>query len=663
MPPVPSVPKDDDWIVFKPKLSADQLDEYTSFARTLSRHQAHANSVSLPQYTNLELLLSASLTRDLVAMGWKIRVLNGQVLLCPIGGGVAPAKEAVRQAQLAGRDAQLREPAVASFIRSMERRRLTPKGWHSIFSLMRSGRELADRLRPIAAETDTGRRAELVQDIIRPYIQVADPSGFCDETGLPLYDVWRYFRHTWVTEYQTVPGRSLSLLIRDSAAENHPVIGIAALGSAVVQQTARDMALGWTPDQVLEQLKSRATARDATWLLDVADNLIAGIDVGDFISQGILTVSDIVHPTDTICEALLRVAEIAAAKHEQSPHSASTKTSHDKSLPEYWKNLARTHLYRSKRAKLLADFLKIRLTFQRHGMKRGNRSPLFLALKDADFCQAVRRLVLRRKSERVGIDMMDITVCGAVAPYNHLLGGKLVCMLMAGPELASIYEKQYTNYTSIIASGLAGAPVTRRPKLVALSTTSLYGIGSSQYNRVRVPADLLGGMAGAELRYEELSSVSRGFGTFHLSRTTQELVDRVLNKKNVNRVNYIFGEGVSPKLRKMRDGIELVGLPSEEILNHGCSRVVYLVKLATNTSEYLLGRERTPKWIVPRKNEVLKTNLICTHWKKRWLAMRIASPGILDEVGKHTTNYPITHGARVRLPEQGSELGELFDRQ
>ena len=44
------------------------------------------------------------------------------------------------------------------------------------------------------------------------------------------------------------------------------------------------------------------------------------------------------------------------------------------------------------------------------------------------------------KAERVGIAMMDIAICGGVAPYNSLLGGKLIAMLLCSPEIVKEYE-------------------------------------------------------------------------------------------------------------------------------------------------------------------------------------------------------------------------------
>jgi hypothetical protein len=37
--------------------------------------------------------------------------------------------------------------------------------------------------------------------------------------------------------------------------------------------------------------------------------------------------------------------------------------------------------------------------------------------------------------------MADITVCGAVQPYNAVLGGKLVAMLSASPEVVQAYHE------------------------------------------------------------------------------------------------------------------------------------------------------------------------------------------------------------------------------
>lgn len=45
------------------------------------------------------------------------------------------------------------------------------------------------------------------------------------------------------------------------------------------------------------------------------------------------------------------------------------------------------------------------------------------------------------------------------------------------------------------------------------------------------------------------------------------------------------------------------------------------------------------------------TRRIGDFWIQRWLANRILNPDVLAEVERHTLVYPVTHGARVPLPE------------
>jgi hypothetical protein len=105
-------------------------------------------------------------------------------------------------------------------------------------------------------------------------------------------------------------------------------------------------------------------------------------------------------------------------------------------------------------------------------------------------------------------------------------------------------------------------------------------------------------------------------------------------------------------MRKLRDGLVHVGLPAEDLLLHGNSRVVYGIPLADNFREVLLGIDAKPKYHLSLKCAEEHTKALAAYWRKRWLAGRITRPGILEEAAKHTLSYPITHGARVQLPEE-----------
>src|SRR5205814_1266328 len=92
------------------------------------------------------------------------------------------------------------------------------------------------------------------------------------------------------------------------------------------------------------------------------------------------------------------------------------------------------------------------------------------------------------------------------------------------------------------------------------------------------------------------------------------------------RVNSIFGEGVNPRMRKIRDALDLVGLPADQILRHANSRVVYGIALANNFSDVLLGRADKPQYLLPQTQPTKRSELICDYWRKRWLSNRVKNP-------------------------------------
>jgi len=191
---------------------------------------------------------------------------------------------------------------------------------------------------------------------------------------------------------------------------------------------------------------------------------------------------------------------------------------------------------------------------------------------------------------------------------------------------------------------------------VLLCTTSLYSSGSSQYNRIKIPAEAIGGRAGDVLQYESLGH-SQGFGSFHFSRETVGAMTMLVGRTNGGkRVNSIFGEGVNPLLRKIRDALEFAGLPSDMLLRHGNRRIVYGVPLARNFRDILLGFSKTSRCFIPIAANQDATKRLAEYWLKRWLSPRIGVPGILDKAAEHAVTYPVRHGARVPLPPEEFEL-------
>src|SRR5947207_14901441 len=126
---------------------------------------------------------------------------------------------------------------------------------------MRDGQDLAKLLHDTTKVKDVERRNARLLKTIDPYLQFVTPDAVCAATGLRLNDIWRYFRHTWVNIYRSVPGRSRMVLIRDRATPYHPVIGIAALASSVMQQSIRDKSIGWDSDSVVAALAARPDSK------------------------------------------------------------------------------------------------------------------------------------------------------------------------------------------------------------------------------------------------------------------------------------------------------------------------------------------------------------------------------------------------------------------
>ena len=126
-------------------------------------------------------------------------------------------------------------------------------------------------------------------------------------------------------------------------------------------------------------------------------------------------------------------------------------------------------------------------------------------------------IVLRHvKATRVGINLLEITICGAVPPYNAMLGGKLVAMLLTSPEVVQEYERRYRKSYSLIASSTAGRAVQRRPNSsrwalpasLASARQCITGSRSLPWRSAARPDETV--------QYEELGS-SVGYGSIQFS--------------------------------------------------------------------------------------------------------------------------------------------------
>ena len=580
---------------------------------------------------------------DLIDQGWTVQVDNDGPIFSPprVHEDRVLEKARIRRQEHLRRDAQLRQPSVRRFIDSMERSHQNGGRLVSIFNLMRDGRELAAALEADPDATGT----------IQPYVQIADSSSTCELTGFNLQDIWRYFRHTWSNAYSTVPGRSMPILIRDSATEHHTVIGLAALSSPVVQIAERDNWIQWDTKQFVAMVEADPTDKVARWLAHRIKTQLCEIYVDDLLRDGIVQPNDLKVPTLDVVARLRADAERHRAKH----HRGSLIRDVRKEIEaENWVDRAETHLFRTKRSALLAETLEIHALLGDFLGPVPTAAGLRRAISDPKAKTQIGRLVRRARGERVGTVVADLTVCGAIAPYNSLAAGKLVGALAVSPTVLNAYRTKYSR-PSVIASAMAGRPIIRDARLAFVGTTSLYGTGSSQYNRLFWPASVMGGREDARMGFYELGR-SRSFGTSQFSHATVEALVRLSEHSGeLVRVNSVFGEGVSPRLRKVRLGLAALGWPTNELLKHGRERILYGVPLVENVRDFALGIDPEPVYLLDP--EPCDTGAsVAQWWFARWGRKRATQDHVREVMRQHRLVRPIRHGARVLLPSDDELL-------
>jgi uncharacterized protein DUF4338 len=648
-PPLPSKASKNGFVNHGHALAKARRDEHADEVLDMLRAEFVAEVRSSRRADRQALLAAGLVVSDLATQGWLIRVRGERVEIRPPEPVTerAAEKARIRRQELVKRNAQLRRASVQRFLSMMERQRLHNGRFVSIYSLMRDGRELAEGLREARTHLNNGW-VDALSTLIDPYLQVVtSEDATCAHTGLRLMDVWRYFRHTWTNQYTSVPGRTMVFLVRDRAGAGHPVMGIGALSSPIMQIRERDLWIGWHPDSFLERVRREPTRQLAKWLVSTLEAAIEQIYVADLLEDKVLSTRDLTAPSDAVLERLLKEGAAQRRLHHRYARARDLKAKRpDFSGDRYWVARARTHLFRSKRALALATLLRARVVLNEAFEGKPTARKLAALAATGYGSDAIRRVLKKAKADRVGIAVADIAVCGAVQPYNALLVGKLTAMLAASPEVVQQYRRRYSRAESEIASSVAGRSIVRASKLVLLGTTSLYGVGSSQYNRIKIPAGVLGGAVENVIRYEELGR-SEAFGTSQYSDETVDALVDLVQQSDAQRVNSIFGEGVSPKLRKVRQALDLLNLPSGVLLRHHRPRVVYGVSLIKNLADYLIGLSRQPDYIIPAARGSSATIAIGTWWRQRWLRNRIKSDEVLEEVARHTRVHPVTHGARV----------------
>jgi hypothetical protein len=466
--------------------------------------------------------------------------------------------------------------------------------------------------------------------------------GLCPTTGLPLIDVWRYFRHTWSLEYRATPGRSLFFLIRNEARPNAPVMAIGALANATLQLRVRDDWVGWSA----ERLAARARADAAFWsrlraaMLRTVEDAIGGIHADDLLTQ---TGSAKGLALET---RLLAIASAAKQRRETEMRVRVDRAARGegnvsiKRLPVdeegrvEWRKAAGSSLFTAKRAKTLAELL-----FSQRVLNAGATKDPHVLLATEEGQRALG--IAAREIRKVGLAsrLLELNVCGAVAPYGDLLGGKLAALAVASDEIGRAYSERYATKVSEIASQMAARAVVRASDICAIGTTSLYGIAASQYNRLKI--DVLSDGQPRAVAWQDLG-LTEGFGTAQFGEETVNLLREVsISASGGRHVNNLFGEGQSPRLRQVREGLDALGLDANGLLKHSTPRRVYALELFPGARERLCLNE-------PAQSTRPPFAAIADAWATRWLSNRVTFRPAIDRVAEQG---PATVRADLAAPE------------
>jgi len=196
--------------------------------------------------------------------------------------------------------------------------------------------------------------------------------------------------------------------------------------------------------------------------------------------------------------------------------------------------------------------------------------------------------------------VMDAFVLGAVPPYSMMLFGKFIAMLVCSEEVNSLLCKKYFGSLSYISKRQSDS------RLALVTTTSALG-KSSVYNRLNLK--------------HGLSYISVGFtggwGDFHFANGLySRIFEFVSNNSKPTAKQKDWGYGFRNRREVIRKCLSMIEL-SDDYLNHGIAREIFVVPLAKNTRQFLNGKHSH------LYRYRYSTDEIFACFKDRWMLSRI----------------------------------------
>lgn len=203
--------------------------------------------------------------------------------------------------------------------------------------------------------------------------------------------------------------------------------------------------------------------------------------------------------------------------------------------------------------------------------------------------------------------VMDAYVLGAIPPYNHLLGGKLIASLVTSKEVRQDFKNKYDGKKAIISGKI------RKGHLVLITTNTALG-KSSMLSRLTFSNN---GFKEAHRKLWEHIGWTAGNGHFHFDNGLfDEMIDFLREKDDPIVNKYEFGNGPHWKMRVIKKCLKELDL-NYGLIKHGVKRGLYFAPLAVNYKEFLLGEENEPNYYNQSVREISE------YFKSRYLIPRI----------------------------------------
>lgn len=184
---------------------------------------------------------------------------------------------------------------------------------------------------------------------------------------------------------------------------------------------------------------------------------------------------------------------------------------------------------------------------------------------------------------------------GALPPYNSVLGGKLIGMLLTSDVVRKAFSRKYRGLETVMKKRKIPA------RLLFITTTGAFG-KSSVYNRLKFGNDTVAKFIG----------FTNGNGSFHIPDSLYKQLINYLEKQGKD-VSRGYGSGPSRKMRLIDIALDALGIKNGT--NHGVKRAVYFFPMVSNIHD-VISKKARPQW-----NERSVFDM-AEFWKTRWAVPR-----------------------------------------